>query len=721
MAASTAGEDKKSRIAGILTQPARFTHLDTQRLNSYSRVCGTPPARKKMHNAILKFMLTASLAALLATGCMPGSGSQTTPGPAAPPPAPGAKAETPPAPEPAARKALAEGSGSWSAPAPAAPRTPLAALGANFEKNPAARDADKTLLDIAKHQLARGELESAAQSLERLQEKFPLSPLYPESVFHRGLALQASGRHDEAWISLRSSLSKETSPERRALLEASLGDVYEQRGEPFSALLSYARALRSDRKIFGKKILIERIEALAGEIEFHKLRSAVGRFAGTPAGMYLQAALAAREMQKKPSQSARDDTPPKSPAVESGAPSPVIGRVGIMLPLSGAVGAAGGRVYEGIQLALRHSLAKYPRLRIQLAIRDTKSTAGSAGDAAEVAAELIEKEKALALIGPLLTQAAEGAAQVANRLKTPMLTPFAVQMRMNPDFTWIFRNSITNRLQAQGLAAYAIQHLGVRRFAVLYPAERDGIELTDAFTQAVENLGGEVVKIISFPDKATDLRAQMLALGGMDDRQLNRTKRSLGLGRLDPYQIPLNFEALFVPVRHEEAVLIAPQVLFYNMRAVRLLGGSGWNNPRLLEHGERYVEGAVFVDGFFPDSEEPMVARFVREFREIFGKTPDIFSALGYDAAQIIFAALAGGAKTREDLRRHLTALRGFEGVMGLTDMGLDGDAQRQLFVLSVEKKKIRHLQMVTPHRTFAGGAPIGENARFSPAAPPTQ
>ncbi|MCY3825048.1 MAG: penicillin-binding protein activator [Nitrospinae bacterium] len=674
-----------------------------------------------MHNAILKFMLTASLTALLATGCTPGPGSQTTPGPAARPPAPEAKAETPPAPEPATRKALAEGSASWSAPAPAPPRTPLAALGADFEKNPTARDADKTLLDIAKHQLARGELESAARSLERLQEKFPLSHLYPESAFHRGLALQASGRDDEAWISLRSSLSKETSPERRALLEASLGDVYEKRGEPFSALLSYARALRSDRKIFGKKILIERIEALAREIAPYRLRTAAERFAGTPAGMYLQAALAAQERQEKPSQSARDDTPPKSPAVESGAPSPVIGRVGIMLPLSGALGAAGGRVYDGIRLALRHSLAKYPGLRIQLAVRDTKSAAGSAGDAAKVAAELIEKEKALALIGPLITEAAEDAAQVANRQKTPMLTPFAVRMRMNPDFTWVFRNSLTNRLQAQGVASYAIRYLGVRRFAVLYPAARDGIELTDAFTQAVENLGGEVVKIVSYPENATDFGAQMRALGGMDDRRLNRLKRSLGINRNNPYQIPLNFEALFVPVRHEEAVLIAPQVLFYNMREVRLLGGSGWNDPRLLEHGERYVEGAVFVDGFFPESEEPMVARFVREFREIYGKTPDIFSALGYDAAQIIFAAIAQGAKTREDVRQYLASLRGFEGIMGLTDMGPDNDAQRQLFVLSVEKKKIRHLQMVTPHRTFAGGAPIGENARFSPAPTPTQ
>ena len=71
----------------------------------------------------------------------------------------------------------------------------------------------------------------------------------------------------------------------------------------------------------------------------------------------------------------------------------------------------------------------------------------------------------------------------------------------------------------------------------------------------------------------------MLALGGMDDRQLNRAKRSLGLGRSEPYRLPLNFEALFVPVRHEEAVLIAPQVLFYNMRAVRLLGGQRMEQP----------------------------------------------------------------------------------------------------------------------------------------------
>ncbi len=682
----------------------------------------------------MKSIIVASLAALLVSGCRAGPGSDTSPTvkQAAPLPV----QETTPAPEPAptpgrnAQKALAATAGRWSAPAPSPPERSAASLKAKSKKNPNPPDADKTLLDIAKHQLGRGNLTAAAGSLKRFQEKFPLSPLYPESVFYLGLALQASGRHGEAWISLRSSLSGETSPERRALLEASLGEVYEARGDALSALLSYARAMRSDPEIFRKDTLIGRIEALAKKIAPHQLRSAVERFAQSPAGPYMQAALADRERREKRSDpprvpdsgQAETDTPEGVARTPDAEPALNSGRVGIMLPLSGPAAAAGERVYQGVQLALRHSLAKYPGLRIQLSVRDTKSMAQSAGQAAEVAAELIEKEKAVALIGPLLTRAAESSAEVANRLATPMLTPFAAGMEMNRDFAWVFRNSLTNRLQAQGAAAYAIEHLGVRRFAVLHPENRDGNELTDAFTQAVANLGGEVVKIVSFPENATDFGAQMRALGGMDDRQLKRTKLSRGLGKSDPYQIRLNFDALFVPVHHDKAVLIAPQILFYNMHEVRLLGGSGWNNPRLLEHGERYVEGAVFVDGFFADSAEPKVARFVHAFSNIFGRTPDIFSALGYDAAQIIFTAIAQGARTREDVRRYLATLKGFDGVMGLTDMGADNDAQRQLFVLSVSRKKIHHLQMVTPHRRFAHGAARPtwrDNALLSPALNP--
>ena len=121
-----------------------------------------------------------------------------------------------------------------------------------------------------------------------------------------------------------------------------------------------------------------------------------------------------------------------------------------------------------------------------------------------------------------------------------------------------------------------------------------------------------------------------------------------------------------------------------------VLGGRGWNSEKLIKYGEKYVEGAYFVDGFFADSEEPRVVQFVKEFSRLFGRKPDIFAALGYDAATMVFTGLAQGANNRESMQTYLSRLSGFEGIMGLTDMGPDGDTKRQLFVLSVKRKRIR-------------------------------
>ena len=653
-----------------------------------------------MPTLILKLAWSASLAAALLSGCAAPPARKTPSAPA--PKAEGARTpgKTPRTAGDVPRKALAAEPGRWSAPVPAPPKTPLAALKERVEKRPDAPGADQALLDMAKRELGRGDLGAAAASLERLQERFPLSPLYPESAFYLGLTLQAAGRHERARIPLRGSLRRETDPKRRALLEAALGEVYEKRGDAFSALLAYGRAVGSDPEIHRKDLLIRRVGALAKKIRPRRLLRAVGRLANSPVEPYLRAALAERTRRAKPAGAARAAPPGRAKAP---APPPSA-RVGILLPLSGAAASAGERVYRGIRLALRRSLARRPGLRIQLAVRDTRSAARSAGEAARLAAELIEKEKVVALIGPLLTEAAESAARIANRRETPLLTPFAARMRMNPEFAWVFRNSLTNRMQGGAAAAYAVRGLGLRRFAVLHPDDRDGRELTDAFARAAGSLGGEVVRIVSFPANAIDFGSQMRALGGMDDRQLARRKLAPGPGKSDPLEVELDFEALFLPVRHDKAVLIAPQLPFYNMRGVRLLGGGGWNSPRLLERGERYVEGAVFVAGFFAGAEEPEVARFAGEYESRFGRKPDLFSALGHDAARIIFSAIAEGARTRAQVREYLAALRGFQGAAGRTDMGAEGDARRELFALSAQGGRIRRIGMVAPHEALEGG-----------------
>lgn len=617
--------------------------------------------------------------------------------------------------------------GKWVASPPPLPDRSREVLERQLRNNPKGVQAGPALYDLAVQDFTIKDFDGAIRNIKTLQRRFPLSPLYEESEHLLGLSLQASGRYEDAFLPLRGSLSREKNPLRRGLLHAALGEVYESRKDPGAALISYAEALAAHPAIPSAPLLRARVLSLAKTgLPTHRVQAAANRFRASLAGPILllefarralaegrpEAALAAaREfLRSYPDHRGRA----RAQAITDRLSARLAvrqGRIGVALPLSGPAAAAGERVYQGIQLALRHALEKNPKLRIQLAVRDTRSSAQSAGNAAQIASDLIDKEKVVILLGPFFSVSTEAAAKVAHLKATPLLTPFAIRMDMAASSPFVFRNSLTNRHQSQGIAVHAVRNLGLRRFAVLFPEDRDGRELAESFSSDVRRLGGRVVKMIPFSPDANDFGAQMRALGGLSDAQLNHRKRARGLKKNAPYRINLPFEALFVPAYHDKAVLIAPQIPFYNMQGIYLLGGRGWNNPDLIRYGEKYVEKALFVDGFFAGSKEPRVARVVSEFSRLFGREPDIFSALGYDSAMIVFEGLAQGANNRERMRAYLSRLSGFKGIMGLTDMGPDGDTKRQLFVLTVRRKRIEHIQMVTPHRA----TPSGDGAPLIP------
>jgi hypothetical protein len=68
-----------------------------------------------------------------------------------------------------------------------------------------------------------------------------------------------------------------------------------------------------------------------------------------------------------------------------------------------------------------------------------------------------------------------------------------------------------------------------------------------------------------------------------------------------------------------------------------------------------------------------------------FGSPPDVFGALGYDAANLVMLQLAGGSGGREDVRDGLLRVRGYPGVSGVTTMQPDGNARRRPYLLGVQ------------------------------------
>jgi ABC-type branched-subunit amino acid transport system substrate-binding protein len=294
------------------------------------------------------------------------------------------------------------------------------------------------------------------------------------------------------------------------------------------------------------------------------------------------------------------------------------------------------------------------------------------------------------VIGPLFSQVATDLAPLVEELGVPVISPYARDSTFPFLSSYAFRNSLTDVDQARFLADYAVRVLHVRRFAVLYPDEPYGESLKDTFIEHVIGLDGQVVAVSAYPPDDKNFSQAIKRLGGIDDESLSDILAGSGtkvtMNNSKPY------EAIFLPGYYDRVGLIAPELAFYNITDVQLLGTDGWNSQELTVIGERFVEGAIFVDGFFADATTASVETFVERFVSRYQERPTLFAAQGYDTLRIVVQLLQAGASTRLELRDKLLQLVDFPGVTGLTSMDVDGNAIKVPYLLSVRNGRIVQL-----------------------------
>jgi ABC-type branched-subunit amino acid transport system substrate-binding protein len=210
----------------------------------------------------------------------------------------------------------------------------------------------------------------------------------------------------------------------------------------------------------------------------------------------------------------------------------------------------------------------------------------------------------------------------------------------------------------------------VSRFAILYPDDEQGRLFRDLFQRALTGTRGRVVASVGYGPEETDFRhaiAQLKAAG--------------------------SFDALFIPDNHRRVALLAPQLIYYDVKDVMLLGINRWNNDELARTAGAYLSRAVFVDGFFARAANPEVGPFVDAFRGQFGQDPSFLAAVGFDTARMMLAILArAGAQSRDDVRNELLHVQGFVGVTGELSMGEDRNLRRRLYLLRVGPSAIEEL-----------------------------
>ena len=368
-------------------------------------------------------------------------------------------------------------------------------------------------------------------------------------------------------------------------------------------------------------------------------------------------------------------SPPQEPPEGGATPKPGEKiRIGAFMSLTGDTGQYGLSASNGATLAVEEINAKggVGGRRVELVLQDTRS---DTGETVRVVERLIREVRVHALLGEVVSSRSLAAAPVAQREGVPMLTPSATSPEVTEIGDYIFRSCYADPFQGAAIARFAAETLKARRAAVLLDREQAySIQLAQSIHEAFVGQGGEVVAEEIYHAGAADFSPQLL---------------EIHLARPD---------VIFVPGYYLEAGLLARQAKDLGM-VVPLVGGDGWDSPRLFEIGGQALDGDYYSSHYSADDPDPLVRKFVEDYRRIFNTTPDAFAATAYDAARILLDAVSRAPSLEHAaIRDALAQTKDFPGVTGSVTFDAARNAVKPVSIIRIgQNGQLNFVERVTP------------------------
>jgi ABC-type branched-subunit amino acid transport system substrate-binding protein len=569
-------------------------------------------------------------------------------------------------------------------------------LDAFFTRYPKSRHADRALFLMGEIRLTGRDYRQALSYYKELIEKFPASTFIVESKYKLGLCYFELKEYDLA-ISNLEDRSKITDTARLRRMAEMLSAAYMVKKNYLQAVREFAylaetsqnekqRAGYRDRvrEIVDKSLSEDELKTLAGgrayPADIAMLRYSSLLMEQRNYGDVIKISKGFLERFPGHPEKTRAEMLLNEATSRLTAPRYT---VGALVPQSGQLAFFGDRILKGIQLAVHAYNLQNPDNRVELLVKDTES---SPEKAVAAMSELASKG-IVAAIGPVTTREEEALVPVLEKLQIPVIRPAASRAGFTEKSPWIFRNALTIDSQAQAAAQYAL-NIKLKKFVIMYPDEPYGRDLSHLFARELERKA-EILATIAYPPETKDFGPYIRKIIEIDlrSRKIPIPDGDAERKKLFEEYTP-SFDALYLPGYAERVGLLIPQLAFYNITGRAMIGSDNWHSPDLVERAGRHADGAVFVDGFFPESTDQAIRSFVDTYRSAYQEEPDILSAQAYDAAMMIFSFLKQHRSTPLAVRDGLLALKDYPGITGSATFQGSTEAQKNLYLIKVEDGK---------------------------------
>lgn len=360
----------------------------------------------------------------------------------------------------------------------------------------------------------------------------------------------------------------------------------------------------------------------------------------------------------------------------NGAASKVEGnviKVGEVGSLTGSEATFGTSTHNGIELAIKEQNAEggIQGKKIELTTMDDQ---GKPEEAATAVTKLITQDRVVAILGEVASSRSIAMAPIAQQYGIPMITPSSTNPQVTQLGDHIFRVCFIDPFQGEVMAKFALNTLKIKKVAILRDVRNDySVGLANFFEETFKKGGGEIVVDQSYSAGDVDFKAQLTAI---------REKKP---------------EAVFVPGYYTEVGLIARQAKELGLN-VPLMGGDGWDSPKLTEIGGKAIEGSYFSNHYSHEDKAPYVQDFIKKYKADYKVIPDGLAAMGYDAAKVLFEAMKNSPNlTTKEITDQIAHIKDYQGVTGKITINEKRDAVKSAVVLRVGKDGFKYQTTVAP------------------------
>ena len=344
-------------------------------------------------------------------------------------------------------------------------------------------------------------------------------------------------------------------------------------------------------------------------------------------------------------------------------------KLGGNFELTGNVAAYGSAMDNAVKLAVEQK-GKLLDKELKYVSYDNKS---EKTEVASVAKKLVS-EKVVGVVGPATTGDAQVSIPIMEQAKIPAVFPattgdgITLKDAKNPEsvYDYIFRVCFSDNYQGVVGAGFVSQKFPNAKVAILQDSASDYSKgLSEAFekTYTDAKIGGQIVAKETYQSKDTDFQAVLTSL---------KSK---------------SFDVLYIPGYYEEVGLIIKQARELGITQP-IVGGDGLSSEKLVElaGSKANLTNVFYTAHFSAKSTDADVQAFIKAYKEKYNTTPDSFSALAYDAAQLLMKAIEkAGSTDAQAIKKALAESTDFDGVTGTFTMGKDHTPVKSTVVIEYQ------------------------------------